>query len=306
MQVKEVTFFSQGCKLVGTIKKPDDAREPLPVLVEGPGWMALSKNALSDLFHEGLVAGGYAVFTFDWRGVGPSEGEPGWARPEDQVQDLLNALTFVETRPDLDADRLGLFGFGGTGGGNAIYVAAMDDRPKAICAMTVVADGEDWLHRMRREHEWVAYLKRLKENRRRLVLENQEEMIEPREEIMVATPERKAAGMPTGDVKYHLSSAESIMRWRPLDVVDRVAPAALLLTCVENDAVTPEDHARALYERAKPPKKLIRQTGVSHYESYRKNYDLLMAQFLDWYGRYLVPGRTVARAQYPIEEIVTL
>ena len=55
MRLEEVTFFSQGCKLVGTIKKPEDAREPLPVLVEGPGWMALSRNALSDLFHAGLV-----------------------------------------------------------------------------------------------------------------------------------------------------------------------------------------------------------------------------------------------------------
>ena len=44
------------------------------------------------------------------------------------------------------------------------------------------------------------------------------------------------------------------MRYRPIDFVHRIAPRALLMTCVEDDVVTPEDHAVALYERAGPPR----------------------------------------------------
>lgn len=131
-------------------------------------------------------------------------------------------------------------------------------------------------------------------------------MVDPRAELMVATPERKAAGMPTDEVPFHLSTAESLMRFRPLDVVGRIAPRGVLLTCVEHDVVTPEDHAVSLYERAGAPKRLIRQTGVSHYESYHKNYDVLMSEFLGWYAQHLPGGPITARTQYPSEEIVIL
>jgi pimeloyl-ACP methyl ester carboxylesterase len=307
MQIEEVTFYSDGIKLAGWLKKPDSiSGGPPPVLVEGPGWLAVASNALSALYHEGFVKAGYAFFVFDNRGFGKSGGEPGWVRPPDQIADLLNAVTYLETRDDVEARRLGLFGFGGTGGGNAIYAAAQDERIKAVCTMTVVADGRDWFHRMRREHEWVDFIQRVERNRRRRVLENIDELVDPREELMVAMPERKAAGMPTDGSDFHLSTAESLLQFRPLDVVGRISPRALLLSCVENDVVTPEDHAVALYERAGAPKKLIRQTGVTHYESYRKNYDLLLEQFVDWYDRYLRYSPVSARSQVPTEEIVYL
>jgi dipeptidyl aminopeptidase/acylaminoacyl peptidase len=312
VHVEQVTFYSEGCKLVGWLKRPAGAGGPLPVLVEGPGWLGLGHpSPTSEPFHEGLVAAGYALFTFNYRGFGDSEGERGWVKPEEQIVDILNAVTYVETRAELDRRRIGLFGLGGTGGGNAIYVAAIDQRIRCLCVQTVVGDGVDWLRRMRREYEWVAFLERVEANRRRRVLENRDELVDPREELMVATPERKAdaARRPTDTLvggDFHLGSAESLLRYRPLDVVHRIAPRALLLACVEYDVVTPEHHAWALYERAGAPKKLVRQTGVKHYASYRENFSLLMEQFLDWYGRYLVGGRTVVHAQKPVEEIVVL
>ena len=46
--------------------------------------------------------------------------------PHRQLQDLDNAVTYLETRDDVDADAIGIFGSGGTGGGNAILLAAAD------------------------------------------------------------------------------------------------------------------------------------------------------------------------------------
>jgi dipeptidyl aminopeptidase/acylaminoacyl peptidase len=311
--VERVGFYSEGAKLAGWLKLPDPAGTgPWPVLVDGPGWLGLGHpSPTNEPFHRGFVAAGYAVFTFDYRGFGESEGERGWVKPDQQVVDLLNAIAYVGTRPEVDPGRIGVFGLGGTGGGNAIYAAALDPRVCCVCVQTVVADGADWMRRMRREYEWVAFLDRVDANRRRRVLENQDELVDPREELMVATPERKAdaARRPTdvlvgGD--FHLGSAESLLRYRPIDVVHRIAPRALLLACIENDVVTPEHHAWALYQRAGAPKKLVRQTGVKHYAAYRENYELLMAQFLDWYGQYLVGERTTTRALATAEEIVVL
>lgn len=306
MQTEKVSFYSEGVKLAGVLHKPDNqTRELFPIIVQGPGWLETVCSRVSEPFHEGFVKGGYAVLHWSPPGFGDSGGEPGWILWQDQVEDILNALTYVETRKDLDSQRIGLFGHGGTGGGNPIYAAAADPRPKCVVVQTVVADGIDWLRGMRREYEWVELIERVGENARRRVLENEDTMVDPTEELMVATPERKRVGMPTRGKEFHLSSAESLLRYRPLEVVDRIAPRGLLLSCIENDVVTPERHAQRLYEKARAPKKLIRQTGVSHYEAYTKNYEFLMSQFLDWYNRFLVSGYNSVRLSEPIEEILT-
>jgi hypothetical protein len=45
---------------------------------------------------------------------------------------------------------------------------------------------------------------------------------------------------------------------------------------------------------------------VKHYAAYRENYALLLEQFVEWYGCYLVGGKTSVHAQRPTEEIVFL
>lgn len=314
MREERVEFFSEGVRLRGILRLPDGpADRPLPGLVQGPGWLGLASANTYVPWHEGLTAAGYAILAFDYRGFGDSEGERGWIRPEWQLQDILNAVTYLETRPEVDAKRLGTYGVGGTGGGNAIMAAAVDERIRCVCAQSVVADGRDWLHRMRREYEWVEYLRRVEDDRRRWVLEGSGEQVNPREGLMVETPERREIG-PKKDVDarmapaFYLRSADYILRYRPIDVVHRLAPrAALLLTSVVDDVVTPADHAQALYERAGAPKKLIHQTDTTHYRSYTRNYAVLMPQIVDWYDRYLKrhgPIETWEAA--PTEEVVYL
>src|SRR5690606_14413514 len=102
-------------------------------------------------WHEAFTDAGYSILVFDYRGFGESEGERGWVRPAWQLEDIMNAVTYLTTRPDVDPNRIGAYGMGGTGGGNAILAAAHDPRLKVVAAQSVVADGRDWLHRMRRE-----------------------------------------------------------------------------------------------------------------------------------------------------------
>lgn len=306
MHTEQVQFTSEGCRLTGILKTPDDSGGPWPIIVHGPGWLETVGHPLSVAFHEGLVDGGYAVLQFDYRGFGESEGEPGWLKPLEQQIDIHAAIAYVGTRDDLDSERLGLFAFGGIGGGNAIYVAANEPKVKAICAQTIVADGPTWFRQQRREYEWVEFLQRVDEDRRNRVLGKEGERVDPTEELMIATPERKKKGMPTRGKDFHLASAEHLMRFRPVDVVDQVAPAGLLLVCIENDVVTPEDHAWRLYEAAKGPKRLLRQVGVNHYEAYTVNYDRLMAEFLAWYDRHLVAEPVSGAADVDDAQVLTI
>jgi uncharacterized protein len=188
-----------------------------------------------------------------------------------------------------------VFGSGGTGGGNAVYVAGLDARARATVSQVPVADGRDWLKRMRREHEWLEFQERIRQDRVRRVTTGESELVAPRDGIMVPTPERKVTTIKSDvdgriPAQVELASAEAIFRYRPIDVVDRIAPRALMLIAVEHDATTPEDHAYALYEKAKGPKRLVVQTGTTHYAAYAQYRDVVNPLIVEWFQRYLVSG----------------
>lgn len=313
MKVEEVRFYSHGAAVAGTLKLPDDrsADGLLPAVVQGPGWLGLRDAKLYHPYHDGLVAAGIAVLVFDYRGFGDSEGDATYLDPMDQVEDWRNAVTYLETRPEIDASRIGAFGSGGTGGANAVMAGGLDDRLKAIVSQVPIADGRDWLHRMRREHEWLEFLERLREDRHRRVTTGEGELVAPRDGIMVPTPERRATTIKS-DVdqrvpeRVQLASAEAIFAYRPIDVVDRIAPRALMLIAVENDATTPEDHSYALYERARGPKRLVVQSGTTHYAAYAQYRDVVNPLIVEWFNRYLCGGEVIVHERAAEAEIVRL
>jgi len=60
---------------------------------------------------EYLVRAGMMVLAVDWRTVGASEGEPRcqWF-PERQVEDLRAGVSYLQTRPEVDPERIGAWG----------------------------------------------------------------------------------------------------------------------------------------------------------------------------------------------------
>lgn len=297
MATEEVTFYSRGCRLAGTLTLPDDATHlhPVAAVVQGPGWLGLRSAKLYARYHRALVDAGIGVLVFDYRGFGDSEGDATYLDPREQVEDIINAATYLEVREEVDRHRLGVFGSGGTGGGNAVMAAALDPRFRAMVSQVPIADGRDWLHRMRREYEWLEFLDQLDRNRHERARTGRGAMVAPRDGIMVPTPERQSTKVKS-DVdarvpdQVALASADAILLYRPIDVVDRIAPRASLFICVEKDATTPEDHAIAMYERAGAPKRLIVQRGTTHYAAYADYGDLVAPLISSWFTRYLTAG----------------
>ena len=297
MVTEFVRFYSRGSAIAGTLLLPDGASSDRPVaaVAQGPGWLGLRDAKLYQPYHEALLAADIAVLVFDYRGFGDSEGDASYFDPMAQVEDWRNALTYLETRPEIDGRRLGAFGSGGTGGGNAVMVAGLDERVKATVSQVPVADGRDWLHRMRSEYDWLAFLERVRQARLRAVVSGEYETVSPRDGIGVPTPEWRTTPVKQ-DVRHRvpdsvlLASAEAVFAYRPIDVVERIAPRALMLIAVENDATTPEDHAFAMYEKAIGPKRLVVQTGTTHYAAYAQYRDVVNPLIVEWFERYLVSG----------------
>lgn len=302
MRVEDVSFFSEGERLSAILRLPDRERSgPYPAVVQGPGWLGLKDARLYLPYHEALTAAGIAVLIFDYRGFGSSEGASDLLLPSRQLEDLTNAVTYLVSRSDIDEDSIGTFGSGGTGGGNAIMLAAADSRIRCAVSQVPVADGEDWLRRMRREYEWYELLESLCADRAERVLTGTGRLVHPREDIMLQTPERRAtkvkkdvdSRVPT---RVQLRSVDGILAYKPIEVVGRIDDAPLLIVGVEDDPVTPTDHAVALFERARPPKKLIMQRHTTHYGAYAQHADTVIPQITDWFGKYLRRGSVTIRS----------
>jgi uncharacterized protein len=302
MQTDSVSFYSEGSRLSALWRRQESgpAGGRLPAIVQGPGWLGLKDAKLYVRYHEALTAAGFGVLVFDYRGFGESEGDRGRLSPGDQLRDLINAVTYLTTRDDVDSDALGVFGTGGTGGGNAVLLAAADPRIRAAVSQVPVADGADWLHRMRSEHEWLAFLAALDEDRRQRVLTGTGRKVSPREEIMVPTPERRSTVVKSDvdgriTAKVPLAAADEIIAYRPAEAaVGLTTP--LLVIGVEGDATTPTDHAERLYRAARGPKSLIMQRHTTHYAAYDQYWEQVTPRIVSWFEEYVRPAGLVLRA----------
>ncbi len=79
-----------------------------------------------------LARAGHGVLLFDLRAHGESGGDRvTWG--DGERRDVTAALDFVSARPDVDPERLGLFGFS-MGGTTSLLVANADARVKAVAA----------------------------------------------------------------------------------------------------------------------------------------------------------------------------
>ena len=304
MHETEVAFFSEGVRLSGLLRSPTEVTAPAPAIVQGPGWLGLKDAKLYLPYHEALTAAGFHVLIFDYRGFGDSGGDRGILLPQLQLEDLINAVTYLCTRDDVDSDNIGVFGSGGTGGGNAVLLAAADRsgaggrvagaggrRRRTGCAGCAASTSGT--------SSWPASrptaASGCSPGRARW-----------------STPARRSwcphrsAGRPTvkADVDDRIPSsvplrcAEAILDYRPIDVVHKVSPAALMIIAVADDATTPTDHAERLYERATAPKKLIMQRHTTHYAAYKQYGPAVIPQMVDWYRDHFTGGAVEVHQQH--------
>lgn len=152
MATEEVEFLSEGTKIRGWYYAPEGAG-PHPAVVLAGGWCYV-RELVMPYYAEDFAAKGIGALVFDYRNLGVSDGEPRQhLDPWMQIRDYQNALSFLETRADVDSDRLGAWGISYSGG-HVIVIAATDPRVKAIVSQIPVVDGYE---NMRRVHGTMGY-----------------------------------------------------------------------------------------------------------------------------------------------------
>jgi fermentation-respiration switch protein FrsA (DUF1100 family) len=126
-QAEEVSFDTDdGLTLAGWFVPAGASEDPVTVVIfNGNGGNRSNRVLLA----RGLLGHGFGVLLFDYRGYGGNEGKPS---ERGLMADGQAAVRYLETRADVDSDRLVYFG---ESLGAAVALATAEYRPPAILAL---------------------------------------------------------------------------------------------------------------------------------------------------------------------------
>jgi len=130
--MREFTFSNAEVGRAGSLFFPD-RRAPVPggVMVGGSGPSDRNNDAFSPPIRRGLVEAGFAVLSYDKRGVGASSGDWLAGTIDDFAVDAVAALDFLRGQPGVQAETTGLFGHS-EGGWVVLRAAARQDVPWVV------------------------------------------------------------------------------------------------------------------------------------------------------------------------------
>ncbi|MFF3516106.1 alpha/beta hydrolase [Streptomyces sp. NPDC002573] len=295
LQREDVEFEADGgIRLRGWLFLPDGPG-PHPAVTMAHGYAGVKEHGLEP-FAQTFADNGFAVLLHDHRGFGASDGLPRQdVDPWRQIADWRRAISYLESRPEVDPDRIGLWGTS-YAGGHAIVLGATDRRLRAVVAQVPTISGfEQGLRRI--APEAVAGLEAAFDEDERAQLRGEA----PRSQAIVGSDPAVPASYRTQEaVDFYLQpkpdgvwdnevtvrSTRAARMYEPGVWVTRVSPTPLLMVVALNDTVTVTDLALAAYERALEPKRLRTIPG-GHFDPYTTQFGKASGAAVEWFREHL-------------------
>jgi len=263
---KKISFYSNGCKLEGTLYLPDDLKdnEKRPTIIPNSGYQGFNQF-YPKLFAKPLTDSGYICLGFDYRGFAGSEGEKGRVILDEQVEDIKNAITFLQSQPQVDSNQIGILGWG-MGASNVVRVAASDVRVKAVVALNGFYEGKRWLASIHAYVEWKKLLQEVEEDKIQRVSTGQSRVIEtfrhyPLDPTTDDNVNVELAKIPAFGKPVTMLFTESLLEMNAEKVVGDISPTPIFIAHGKGNLLHPVEEALALYEAANEPKELYLVDG---------------------------------------------
>lgn len=273
-------------------------RGRVPAIVMAHGFGAI-KEHLASRFAEVFAASGFAVLLYDHRGFGSSGGLPRHEiDPWQQIRDERDAITWLGFQPEVDPDRIGIWGTSYSGG-HALVIGAIDRRIKCVVAQVPTISGYQQSLRRVRPSDILAVRRNYEQDRR-----NRYRGEEPALRAIVAQNPGDACinvgddarefylrieGSISSDIWNNyvtLRSTEMSSEYEPGIYISRIAPTPLLLIVADQDDVTPTDLALDAYRMALEPKRIEIIDG-GHFSPYQENFEQASSAAKHWFTRFL-------------------
>ena len=288
---RNVEFYSEGSLMKGILYLPDDIEKEtkLPAILLCHGFAGV-KELLLPNYGEEFSKNGFIALTFDYRGFGESEGEPGKLSPKAQVIDIRNALTFLQSLPEVDPDKLGLWGTS-FGGANAIVTAAQDKRVKCLSVQLTFGDGERVITGKFTPEEKEKFKATLMKVWTKAVTQNKMMRLPVdkflTDEQSIAFFNKTVANFPELNVKIPFFTLLETCEHKPETYLDAV-DIPILIMAAEKDSVNPKEESKMLFEKAKVPKELYIVQEATHYELYEgEKFAEAVSRQVAWFNKYL-------------------
>ena len=304
---EDIEFDAEGATLRGWFYRPDDAGEAVPCIVMAHGFSAIKEMRLDD-YAEVFCDAGLACVVFDNRGLGASDAAPGKPRleldPWEQIRDYQHAITYAQMRPEVDVDRIGVWG-SSYSAAHSYVVAAIDRRVKAVCGQVPLVSGRRAFEMLVRIDFWEQTWELLAADRQARARGEAPAMLP----VVDADPTAQSA-LPTPDSyeffseyegtawrnEVTLRSLELFQGYEPGDYLKRISPTPLLMVVAPNDRLVAGELACEAFETAAHPKKLVLLPG-GHFDAYvGRGFEISSAAARDWFVEHLL---TAAEARAP-------
>jgi uncharacterized protein len=292
---RDIEFRSEGTTCRGWLFTPDRGVAPWPGIVLAHGFSAVKEMRL-DRFAAAFAEAGLASLVFDYRAAGASDGEPRQdLDPAAQITDYRNAISFARTLPEIDGERLGIWG-SSYSGAHVLVVAARDRRVKAVVAQVPLIDGWESMQRIAGAEPLAQMVQQLVAERERIYAGEPPTLVpvvdDKGEFCALGSPDAwewfQLAGReaPNWRNQVTLRSLERLLEYAPGLTIDRIAPTPLLLIAAEQDFL-PIDIAERAFARAGEPKRFCR-LAAGHFSAYEPPHLATAAgEAVAWFRQHL-------------------
>ncbi|OAP55256.1 hypothetical protein AYL99_10229 [Fonsecaea erecta] len=305
MPREDIEFKTQdGVTLRGWLYTPSvpAPSSGLPCIVMCHGFGAVKEMGIDAFAERFTTRIPVCALVYDNRNLGASDGLPRQeVIPALQCSDYSDAITYAQSRPEVDPKRVAVWGTSYSGA-HVLSVAAVDRRVKAVISQVMVADGWDNFHRLVRNDlvkDMEAMFEKGKQGRARgePPMTIQSVSANPDKELCVLpTPDSWEyvstwiKKLPSVDAKNEVTvrSMEAFRAYNASGYIHHISPTPLLMVIADKDELTPTDIAIEAYSRAREPKDIFIFPG-GHYAGYfGEAFDKNTAVQIEFWKKWLL------------------
>ncbi|WP_315743682.1 MULTISPECIES: alpha/beta hydrolase [unclassified Bradyrhizobium] len=267
-----------------------------PAITMAHGFAGIREHGIEP-FAKAFADAGFIVLVHEHRNFGVSGGEPrGDIDPWRQIADWRRMISYLEARPEVDSDRIGIWGTS-YAGGHAMVLGATDRRLRCVVAQVPTISGyEQGLRRVAPDS--VPALEEAFNADERTQLRGAPPL---RQAVVSSDPAVPAAYRSRDAIDFYLQpipsglwnneitlrSTRQARMYEPGAWIARVSPTPLLMIIAKDDRLTVADLALTAYERALQPKRLALLPG-GHFDPYLSQFAKAEAAATSWFREHLL------------------
>jgi cephalosporin-C deacetylase-like acetyl esterase len=307
VEPRNVEFEAEGGDhLRGWLFTPAAVRKQYPAVSMAHGYGGVKEHGLRR-FAQAFTDAGFVVLVHDHRNFGASDGAIRHdIDPWRQIADWRRAISFLESQPNVDPGRIGIWGTS-YAGGHVLVLGATDLRIRAVVSQVPTISGyQQGLRRV--APDAVEALERQFDEDERAQFRGEPPR---RQQIVNDDPAIPAAYRSKDAIAFYLQhlpegiwkndvtvrSGRLSRMYDPGNWVARVSPTPLLMIVALADRITQTDLQLRAYEQALEPKKLVTIEG-GHFDPYVGQFDRVSAAAVSWLAQHLnaiAPGHEEVR-----------